>query len=56
MLVDRERGADKNAGQSGQGCETGRTIVRVPTMAVPRTTRAPKAVDRVGTHTTGVKY
>ena len=32
----------KKAGQSGHGCETGRTKARVPTMAVPRTTRAPR--------------
>ena len=28
-----------NADQSGQGCETGRTIVRFPTRTVARTTR-----------------
>ena len=32
----------KKAGQSGQGCETGSTKARVPTMAVPRTTRVPR--------------
>ena len=33
----------KNAGQSGQGCETGRTKVRFPAMAVPRITALPRA-------------
>ena len=33
----------KKAGQSGQGCETGSTKARFPTMAVPWTTRAPRA-------------
>ena len=32
----------KNAGQSGEECETGSAIVRFPTMAGPRTTRAPR--------------
>ena len=34
----------KKTDQSGQVCETGRTIVWLPTMAVPWTTRAPRAL------------
>ena len=33
----------KNAGQSGQGCETGRTKAGVPTRTVPRITHVPRA-------------
>ena len=33
----------KNASQPGQECETGRTKARSPTMAVPWTTRTPRA-------------
>ena len=33
----------KNAGQSGEGCETGRAIMCYPTMAVLWNTRAPRA-------------
>ena len=43
VLVDRERRAKKKAGQSGQGCETGSTKVRLPPKTMPRITRAPRA-------------
>ena len=43
MWWSPEKGVRTNkAGQSGQGCETGSAIVCYPTMAVPRTTRAPR--------------
>ena len=38
MLVDRERCADKNAGQSGQGCEIRRANVRLAPTTMPRLT------------------
>ena len=44
MWWSPEKGVRTNkAGQSGQGCETGSAIVCYPTMAVPRTTRAPRS-------------
>ena len=44
MWWSPEKGVRTNkAGQSGEGCETGSTKARSPTMAVPRITRVPRA-------------